>query len=368
MRTKKIAINVLKSGMLVGTAGLMMGNQSCQQQQVAPPRELKRIIEMGQITSPKINLPQGGSFDFEYVANQQVYGVLQLSNHFALKYADPVETVPGTPANGSQKIINVSSNDRTMLKAFAANAGVAEKPQYSTDAECMINLPNARVGGSVNAFELIGGAGVHLGFDQAGPIDIGGLSTIGVDIQWAQLDLSMRATHPITQGILAATNVTSKQTKTQVNFMLDFGGFSVGPSAYYQTPLAKVTEKALTSGVDGLYTQLQANPDYEWYSRVLMNHDTHLVILGGANVNAKVGDQFNVYNELYYWDGDPCKSKYYGGGASADKPVAVIELDWVGDEVSRGKVITQTDENPVLGAKVKVLKLAADAPAAPSAK
>jgi hypothetical protein len=38
--------------------------------------------------------------------------------------------------------------------------------------------------------------------------------------------------------------------------------------------------------------------------------------------------------------------------------VATIQLDWVGDEVSRGKILTQSDENPVLGAKVKILKLA----------
>jgi hypothetical protein len=170
----------------------------------------------------------------------------------------------------------------------------------------------------------------------------------------------MMATHPLTNGLLSAANVTSKQTKTKVNFSLEIGAFKVGPSAYYQTPLAKVTAKALSSGVGALYDGLKAKE--EWYSRVLVDHDTHLVMLGGTNVNAKVGDQFNIYNELYYWEGDPCNSKYYGGGAAT--PVATIELDWIGDEVSRGKVINQTDENPVLGAKVKILKLAAD-PAAP---
>jgi hypothetical protein len=101
MTTKNLTMNLLKSGMLVLTAGLMMGNQSCEQAQVSQ-RELKRIVEMGKITSPKVNLPQGGSFDFEYVANQQVYGVLQTSDHFALRYATPVGDVPGMPTNGDQ--------------------------------------------------------------------------------------------------------------------------------------------------------------------------------------------------------------------------------------------------------------------------
>jgi hypothetical protein len=229
----------------------------------------------------------------------------------------------------------------------------------------MINLPNARIAGSVNAFEMVGGGGIDIGFNQAGPINVGGLGSVNLAIQWAQLDLSMRATHPITEGILAAANVTSKQTKTQVSFTLDVGGFNIGPSAYYQTPLAKVTQKALTSGVTALYDQLKKD-NQEWYSRILMNHDTHLVMLGGLNVGAKVGDQFSVYNETYYWEGDPCNSKYYGGGAST--PVATIQIDWVGDEVSRGIVLTQTGENAVLGAKVKVLKLVSDTPAATAAK
>ncbi len=364
MGSHKTLKNALKAGVLLSTAGLMMGNQSCQQTPVAQ-RELKRIVEMGKITSPSITLPQGGSFDFQYVANQQVYSVLQNSEHFALRYAPPVVVVPtANSALVESKTLNVSANDKVMMKAFAANAGVTEKPQYSTTAECLINLPNARIAGSVNAFEMIGGAGVQIGFNAAGPIDISGLTGLGFSIEWAQLALSMMATHPLTNGLLAAANITSMQTKTKVNFTLDIGAFQVGPSAYYQTPLAKVTEKALISGVGALYDGLKAKE--EWYSRVLMDHDTHLVILGGANVNAKVGDQFNIYNELYYWEGDPCNSRYYGGGAAT--PVATIELDWVGDEVSRGKVIAQTDENPVLGAKVKILKLAPDVAAAKVAK
>ncbi|MGZ3745307.1 MAG: hypothetical protein ACXWRE_05890 [Pseudobdellovibrionaceae bacterium] len=363
MGPQKILKTALKTGTLLSIAGLMMGNQSCQEAPAA--RELKRIVEMGKITSPSIALPGGGSFDFQYVANQQVYSVLQNSEHFALRYAPPVGDVPTTtPASVDSKVLNVSSNDQVMMKAFAANAGVAEKPQYSTTAECLINLPNARIGGSVNAFEMIGGAAVQIGFNAAGPLDISGLNGLGFSIEWAQLALSMMATHPLTNGLLAAANISSEQTKTKVHFTFEVGPFMVGPSAYYQTPLAKVTEKALISGADAIYKGIKEKE--EWYSRVLMDHDTHLVILGGANVNAKVGDQFNIYNELYYWEGDPCNSKYYGGGAAS--PVATIELDWVGDEVSRGKVLTQSDENPVLGAKVKILKLAPEPAAAKTAK
>jgi len=351
MGPRNLSKNLLKAGAMISTAALMMGNQSCEQK-AEPPRELKRIVEMGKITAPAINLPEGGTFDFQYVANQQVYAILQNSEHFALRYAPPVVEVPGT---SDSKYFNVTNDDKTMMKAFALNSGVSEKPQYSKDAECLVNLPNARIAGSVNSFEMVGGAGVQIGFTPAGPLDVSGLTGIGFAIKWAQMALSMMATHPLTDGLLAAGNVTAKQTKTNVNFTLNVGAWQVGPSAYYQTPLAKVVDGALKKGVDAIYTGIKDKE--QWYSRVLMDHDSHLVIVGGNNVNAKVGDQFAIYNELYYWEGDPCNSKYYGGGAAT--PVATIELDWVGDEVSRGKVITQTDENPVLGAKVKILKLAA---------
>lgn len=354
MGFRKINKNLIKVGLICSSATLMMGNQSCEQK--TPPRELKRIVEMGKITASSINLPQGGAFDFQYVANQQVYSVLQKSEHFALRYAPPVVELPVTTSSGDGKYFNVTTNDKVMMKAFAANAGVSEKPQYSKESECMINLPSARIAGSVNAFEMVGGVGVQIGYNATGPLDVSGLTGLGFNIEWAQLALSMMATHPLTNGLLAAGNLTSQQTKTKVNFTLNTGAFSIGPSAYYQTPLAKVTESALKKGVNTIYAGLKDKE--EWYSRVLMDHDSHLVIIGGTNVNAKVGDKFNIYNELYYWEGDPCNSKYYGGGAAT--PVATIELDWVGDEVSRGKVISQTDENPVLGAKVKILQLAPD--------
>lgn len=361
MRPQKFLMNVLKAGVMCSAAGMMMGNQSCQQQPEAT-RELKRIIDMGKLTAPSITLPQGGTFDFQYVANQQVYSVMQTSDHFALRYGTPV--VPTSSTATEAKTLNLSNNDRVMMKAAALNAGVSEKPVMSKEAECLVNLPNERISGSVNSFEMIGGAGVQIGFNAAGPLDVSGLTGLGFSIQWAQLALSMFATNPLTAGVMSSANVTADQTKTSVNFTLNVGAFSVGPSAYYQTPLAKVTENGLIKAADALYTGLENSSEGEWYTRVLMDQDTHLVIIGGKDVGVKVGDQFNVYNEYAVWDGDPCNSKYYGSAPS--DPVATIQIDTVGDYISFGKVTVQTDENPVIGAKVRVLKLVSDTTATSS--
>lgn len=346
--------NVAKTALLFGTAGLMMGNQSCQQQGTSQ-RELKRLVAMSKIVSPPIALPQGGSFDFQYVANQQVYAVLQNSDHFSMQYAPPVATTSNLNAGVDSKVFNVSAKDKSILRAVTANAGLPDTPVYSQNAECLINLPNAMIGGSVNSFEMIGGAGVDIGFTAAGALNAIGVPTLGLKIDWAQLDLSMMATHPLTQTVLAASNVTANQTRTQVSFTLDVSGFSIGPSAYYQTPLANVTNKALISGVNALYGGLNNNAEGDWYSRVLVLDQNEVVMLGGNNVGVHVGDTFNIYNETYYWDGQPCNSKYYGGGASA--PVATIQIDMVGDEISRGKLIAQTSDAPKAGSKVTILSL-----------
>lgn len=346
-----------KIAVLVAGAAMTMGNTQCQQQQVAPARTLKKIVDMGNIRSSAINFPGGSSFDFQFVANQQIYGVLTESKDFAFKYAPPIATAPAvatTTATGDTNMFNLSKADSAMMKASALEAGKSDYSlQYAQTAWCMVNLPQVKIAGSVNSFELIGGGGITLGFTPAGAYPTNGLASAGLNLQFAQLDLSMIATRPLTSTVVGAANVTSKQTKTSVNFSLNFGAFSVGPSAYYQTPLASVSKAALQKAVSGLSDQLKSD---EWYTRVMANHDTHLIIVGGTDVGVEVGDQFLVYNEEYYWDGEPCNSKYLGGGAAANAAVAKIEIDYVGDEISRGRVIQQNDYNAVVGAKVKLSK------------
>lgn len=347
--SKKLA----KASVMIIGAGFMMGNQKCEQK-VTPERSLKKLVEMGTIKSSPINFPGGGSFDFQFVANQQVYGVLLDSEQFTLRYAPPISIPPSEAKDGDSGFYNLTKADGAMMKTFAQQAGKDNySVQYSKTAWCMVNLPQAKISGSVNSFEMLGGGGLSLGFTPAGDA---GLSLTGASfaVQYAQLDLSMIALRPLTSKVMASANVTSKQTKTQMSFGLNFGAFSIGPNAYYSTPLATVTKKGLSYAVSDLAEQLKSE---EWYTRVLADHDTHLAVVGGADVKLEVGDQLLIYNEDYYWEGEPCNSRYLGGGAAAGSAVAKIELDWVGDEISRGKIIEQNAYNPVIGAKVKLFKL-----------
>jgi len=345
---------VLNGVFVLAMAGLLMGNKGCEEKQTAPVRKLKKIVELGALVARPIELPQGGSFDFQFVANQQIYSVLAANEAFTLRYNAPITEDPQLSAN--EEFLNLTKADKVALKSFANKSGRPNlKASLSKEAWCMANLPQAKIQGSVNSFEMIGGGGVQIGFTPEGAYNSGGLSDIGLQINVARLDLSLVATRPLTEKLLAAANVNSKQTQTKVSFTFNAGAFRVGPSAYYQTPLAKVTEKALQKGVLSLDEQLQKE---EWYTRVLTNHDTHLVVIGGQDVGLQAGDELLIYNEETYWEGEPCNSRYLGGGAQASNAVAKIKIDWVGDEISRGQVIEQNEENAVVGAKVKIFKLA----------
>lgn len=335
--------HLLKALLLVGGAGLTMGNQSCEQQQVKT-RELKKVIDLGSISAPSIQLPGGGLFDFRFVANQQLSGVLMEAEGFAFRY-QPVVSSSGDLG------MKLTDSDVVMMKTGDGGNGVVN---WSKEASCMVNMPVARVYGSVNAFEMIGGGGLTIGYGVNGAYPIAGIeASFNVDV--AQMDLSMAAVHPLTMEPLAAVNVNSEQTKVSFKFGIPLGPLFLGPSGYYQTPLAQVTKSGLTKAVAGIKDQMAK---YEWSTRVLRNMDTHLMIVGGKNLNLEEGDQLAVYNEEYYWDGEPCNSTFRYG--LAKDPVAIIELDAVSDGLSRGKIVTQTQENAVLGALVKVYKLKDD--------
>lgn len=345
---------IIKVFLVISSAGLMMGNKSCKKDPPAPPPEprgLKKIVEMGQVQASPLVLPSA-TFDFQFVANQQLYGVISSSNKFAMKYTAVISNPNTTPE--SQSILNVSNHDKAMMKQWSEALGKGDyRVQFSKEAWCMVNLPMARIQGAVNGFEVVSSRGVAIGYGKGGAHNSSGL---GVDFnaEYAQLDVSMAAYSPLSSRLITATNVSAQQSKKTIKVGLNLGGFQIGPSYYYSTPLASVTKDALTSAVNQIAEGMKVEP---WFTRVMANHDTHLVIVGGRDLNMQLGDEFFVYNEDYYWDGVPCESQYRGGGAAPGNAVARIKLDWVGDEISRGKIIEQNEEDAVIGSKVVISKL-----------
>ncbi len=369
------AKNLLKAITLVSTAGLMMGNQSCQQQ--AASRSYRKIVEMGSIQAQPIQLPDGSTFDFKYVANQQLYGVISQSTQFTLRTSAPIAGDPSLASSSSlaqSSAFNLSKADLSMLqKSFDAKQ-MDFRAAFSRTAWCMVNLPQARIYGSINSFEIVGGGGIKLGYTPAGSIFAGiAGANANISVQFAQMDLSMRAMPALGTTVLGAVDINSTQTKTNVGLNIDFGLFEVGPSAYYSTPLATVTKNGLIKGLSGVAADMDSKPSNDWYSRVFADQDTSLVLVGGADVGYEVGDQLDIYNEQYSWSGEACNSTYQGStGIGADSYYGRVEITSVGDQLAQAKVI-QIDPNASqgfasVGAKVIAYKthevLASEAAAA----
>lgn len=348
----------------------LMGNQkSCEKKpEVEGPRQLRKTVDIERIESRPVNLGEGGSFDFDFVVNQQIYAILLETNAFSFRREMPVlgpktEFEQARPGRDHQKIsaesmaFNVPQEDIPLLREFLAEKN--NRPQKviteSREAWCMANLPQVTLTGAVNSFEILGKGGINIGFGPSGGHQTGG-GLIDLQAEFFQLDLSMQSWAPLTGRSLAAANVTSKQTKTKIGLGINLGSFSLGPSFYYSLPLATVTKKALTKAVEELSAKLQGEP---WYTRVIATYDVGALIVGGLDLNLREGDELGVYNEVYSWEGVPCRSRLRYDGIAKD-PVAVGVLERVSNEVSLLKFTSQQDDSIELGAKVKLLRKVED--------
>ncbi len=357
---------IIKVALIVSSAGLLMGNESCGKKPAPEPRALKKIIEVGRIASQPVILPDGNTFDFQFVVNQQIYNVLYESKAFAFRYEGPVIGL-GMANDGSvmgKLNLSKASSDfyeRTMGKP-------SDQITFpSKEAYCLFNKPQARINGSVNSFELLGGGGLGLGFNNLGPLSGGGINA-DFKFDTYQLELQLTAWSPMKNSPLASVVQKSNKTDQAGSFKLNFGLFSGGPSYYYKTPMATVTRKALDGAVNSLKEQLKAQ---EWFSRVLDYSESDsengmVTIIGGTNVGMKIGDQLAVYNEITYWQGEPCNSPILYDGGVLGKPIGIVEINGVSPEISSGNLIeVYEDFNTkfIRGAKVMVQKLKTDDPA-----
>jgi hypothetical protein len=359
--------SILKIVALGTVAGLMMGNTSCQNQTAPAPqaRVLRRLVEVGKISAQPIQLPDNQVFDLQFVINQQFPDVLVGSQQYTVINRDMASTLPapgtplapGTPAKSAS---NLSVRDEAVLNKI----GVGADAWYgSQEAECLINMPQFRLDGVVNSYEWVSGGGLTVGYSPTGShtvTNVGG----SVHFDKAQMDLTLRALNPVDRKIMDVANVTQNQIKTKVAFDISFGTISIGPEFYYQKGLAEVTKEALNLALASLRVLTDSEP---WYTRAGEVQDNFVTIVGGDDIKLQAGDQVSFQNARYRWDSekDACDPAHYIG-YTAGQVVALGTVVDVGDHIST----VQIDQNSMkadimLGAMVKMVKMAAPAPAAP---
>jgi len=335
---------------LLGFSWSLMGASSCNQT-AAPPRTFARKVEMGAVTAPNIVLPAnyGGTFNFALVASSQMEGVLGSTTYFSNANINPngnyspaglaqaissdfSTCTPSVPPNQvpSSAILPVTAASLQASKIKTATVGVSNQSYYGS---CLIDVPQATVTTSINDFSLTDGGGLTLTSSSLGTL--GGASFSFADYA---LQVEMVAKNPLDVGnsTIAATISNTYTTSGSASLTLNLGPFSLGPSGYFQTPLAQVTQTGLTSAVTDLYNKWTSSDP--WYAMVLKACDTYIYINGSKEMGLQVGDVVEIKNVMYMWDGDVCSSQWAGDVPDVT-PVAYAQIVSLGDNISAAQVI-----------------------------
>lgn len=323
---------------------LMMGNQKCDDQNGI--RELRRRVQMGSVEAPKMPLPDGGSFDFKFAANAQMYDVLQKTKSFSTS----------TISSGGFDLGQMSKEDEEMFNQCEDSSQLQVNDVYSKvmtqNSACMIHMPQAVINTDIVNFQLTNSGGISVGI--ADWANLG----IGVTYKKATLTMAMRADDPLIPGhVIAASTSKANKQEFGVNLSVSPGGVGIGANFYTSTDLAKVVSSALDKGVTDLKSQFDKAEG--WYGQVLKNCDKAILINAGnaSDAGLQVGDQFEVYNMWYDWAGESCNSTLLGAMRATKTPIAVVEVEIVGNTFSQARVIQQTEVKILPGARVYIKKL-----------
>ncbi len=346
-----------KTFVLVSLAALSMGNEGCEEKKPEAPRELKRIVEVGKFLAKPVVLPDGQVFDLEFVVNQQFPDVLVSSGQFVVINRNILDD--GQSLEQKSSFFSTSSKvamTDAQLNTFLGQA--AAKAIKTKDGECLINLPQWRLGGAVNSYEWTDGYGLRVGYTPAGSstnVSVGAY----VKFQKAEMDVSVRAFHPYDRRLVESANITKDQYDTTLNFSVDFGQISIGPEFYFREGLASVARKALMMGIEALR---KMTDKHEWYTRIVYREEGFPIIRGGKDIGLQKGDVFTVHNASYFWDNEEgiCDPDHYQG--RVDGPaIATGVVEDVGDYLSMLKIDDKSivgNEDPKTGSIIKLVRLA----------
>ena len=351
---------------LLTLASTMMGNTTCQTQAPAA-RELRRRVQMGQVVAPKINLPSGSSFDFQYVANAQMYDILTQTQAFSTATVDPTKIYDPSGLNRDEAAVFNQCGDNTDQATSVLGKIMAKGSTISQSAACMIDMPQGVVSGNILDFTLTSKAGVSLSL-----ANVAFLPSASFTFQQSTLSLTMKVMSPLEKGgdaagdtrVIATTSQDAFSNDWGADLQLSFGGFSLGPSYYYNSPLSKVTSSGLTSGIDNLKTSWDAAEP--WYAMVLRNCDKYIYINAGnaSDAGLQVGDLVKIQNVDYRWSADACASDLMGTVDYIGGPVAYATVISVGDNMSAAQIIDNDPNYPyspdqliLPGARVYMQKL-----------
>ena len=423
MSTKHAQIKTITlSTLLLGIAGISMGNQSCQQ---APTRQLKMEVALGPLGAMSMPLPTGEVLDFPTAVNTLYYSEVMNSDYFSIAGSLPTVT---TPATGGQPVttmamvnrsaastspsapmasaatasagLALSANDLAVMQthgfkqastisASAASSGPAMKSMGSVVAmnlppadpdslvpTCEYAVPIAKLGGQVLEFAAVDGAGISLGFSPTATMGIP-ITNVGAAVNFtsSQMTMEMNWTDNLENTLVATAPGVSYQDSTKFSINLS-AVVTLGLNFFYTTPLATTIKGGIDAAMEQVvtnYIKAQGGTAWNdvWESRVLYdptvaNGATEIIFWGGTIAGMQVGDTFTVTNMNYTWIGGTTCNNNLNYRVPAAAPVATVKIVALGDHVSVAQVTPLTQDRILPGAQVKILALSTGATPTPS--
>ena len=355
---------IFKTTAMVVLGGLLMANQKCEQQPVAQQRQLKKNVKV--IAMSASSFLDNSGFKFSEVAQNQLSGVFFDDNNFFERNIYPATTLRSAGGSLSFQKTSLSDQSQVQLKQWFPQMKSTDI-QLTKDSACLISRPQHYLYGKINSLEAYSGASLQFGFNQS-MVQVPVSANIKLDKM--RMDLSMHAFDPWTQQNMASVNTESFKKDYAVGFGIDLGIIHIGPQFYRTTGMAEVTLNGLKNAVKGIAEKLKSLQRQEWQTRVMVSRDNYVVIVGGAELGLKKGDQLKVENEVHDWIGEPCgESSVLSGSTSVTSTPWIVEIEDAGNLMSKAKVLN-VDENQTIevGALVRVHKFAEEVAAAQAPK
>jgi len=368
---------LLKATVLPMIALTMMGNQSCEQPQ-AETRELKRRVQISYLEAPEMTLPDGGRFDFAYVARQQLANILSKTKTFTTARVDPnkiYDTAGLTPAEDAQFYQCIDDAD-------TVGNGLSAKSTLSQTAACMIEMPHGLVSGSIYDFSLISKTGGTLGLSA---ISFLTLANASFTYEKSELSVQMRAVHPLMLGgitgetadkngrmIIATTDQKAYAKNWGGSLNIGFSIAQIGGSAYFKSNLSNVVEDGVSQALGDMKKSWDSHEP--WYAMVLRSCDKFIYINAGSSsdMGLKVGDIVKIQNVTYEWEGRACGSRLLStidsGIAGGAQPVGYARVTTVGVNIAAAEILDKDPNYPHSaqtikpGARVYMEKMVVPAP------
>ncbi len=349
----------IKSLSIIGLATLTMANSKCAKEE---PRQLKKNVKvLGMSASTFLD---NSGFNFSETAQSQLSGVFFENNYFFERNSYPtfddqqrVPSVRGPFQKTSlQQQIADEKTHRQLQKWIPDLSQKSTNINLHRESSCLITRPQHFLLGKINALEAFSGGQLQFGFNSTA-VQLPISAKFSMDKM--RMDLSMHAFNPWTQEKMGSVNSEVFKTDYKVGFGIDLGFITIGPEFYRATGMAEVTLKGLQQAVKDIYNMLAGLPRQEWQTRVLMNLDTHVVLVGGAELGLKTGDKLKIENEVHDWYGEPCaESSVLQGSVSVTSDPWIVEIVDAGDLMSYAKVLNvKENSNIEVGALVRVQEL-----------